>query len=202
MKLRHSTDSRVQHSLLSVIMMLSKHEEAGGDVWMEKEKIGMFIKELRTESRLTQKELADMVHVTDKAVSKWERGLSVPALDLFRPLAAALDVSVVELLDGQRHKEETIGLKQANAILESTIARQKKVILKKRIAFLFVSALLLVCCMICGRLLWNQGLLLDERGLVPADLFWQEQDMALDWIRYGLLLALMGITLFCGISKE
>ncbi len=169
---------------------------------MEKEKVGGFIKELRTQNGLTQKELADKVHVTDKAVSKWERGLSIPAPDLFCPLAATLGVSVMELLDGQRHREETIDLKQANAILESTIARQKKVILKKRAALLFTFTMLLVCCVICGRLLWNQGLLLDERGLVPADLFWQEQDMTLDWIRYGTLLVLTGLTFLCGISKE
>ena len=43
---------------------------------MNKEKIGLFIKELRKEKNQTQRELAEKIHVTDKAVSKWERGVS------------------------------------------------------------------------------------------------------------------------------
>ncbi len=45
---------------------------------MENQKIGNFIKELRKEKNLTQKELADKLFITDRAVSKWERGLSCP----------------------------------------------------------------------------------------------------------------------------
>ena len=43
---------------------------------MDKEKIGLFIKELRKEKNQTQRELAEKIHVTDKAVAKWERGVS------------------------------------------------------------------------------------------------------------------------------
>lgn len=43
---------------------------------MDNQAIGLFIRQLRTEKNLTQKELADRLHVTDKAVSKWERGVS------------------------------------------------------------------------------------------------------------------------------
>lgn len=169
---------------------------------MEKEKIGSFIRELRTERALTQKELADRVHVTDKAVSKWERGLSVPAVDLLQPLAETLGVSVLELLDGQRHAEERIDLKSADDILQKTIARQKKVILRKRLVLLIMFVTLLFCCGICGRLLWNQGLLLDERGLAASDLFYAEGDLMLEWIRYGMLMVLAGIALAAGIGKE
>lgn len=44
---------------------------------MDNQSTGLFIKQLRTEKNLTQKELADRLHVTDKAVSKWERGVSL-----------------------------------------------------------------------------------------------------------------------------
>lgn len=47
-----------------------------GDDYMDKEKIGLFIKKLRKEKNQTQRELAEKLHVTDKAVSKWERGVS------------------------------------------------------------------------------------------------------------------------------
>ena len=58
------------------------------------------IKGLREERGLTQRALADAVGVTDKAVSKWESGRGLPDISLVEPLAAALGVSVAELLTG------------------------------------------------------------------------------------------------------
>ena len=95
---------------------------------MDNQATGLFIKQLRIEKNLTQKELADRLHVTDKAVSKWERGLSLPAVDLLQPLSQALGISVVELLDAQCHQDNSIDLQKANAILEDTTRRLKKTI--------------------------------------------------------------------------
>ena len=67
---------------------------------MENEKIGPFIRQLRKDRHMTQKELASLLNVTDKAVSKWELGASLPDVALLLPLAEALGVSVTELLDG------------------------------------------------------------------------------------------------------
>lgn len=61
---------------------------------MDNEKIGAFIKELRKEQGLTQKELAEALSITDRAVSKWERGLNAPDIALLEPLAKLLGVSV------------------------------------------------------------------------------------------------------------
>ena len=61
---------------------------------MNKERLGSFIGDCRRELGLTQRELAERVHVTDKAVSKWERGLSYPDVTLLEPLAAALELRV------------------------------------------------------------------------------------------------------------
>ena len=57
-------------------------------------RIGRFIAQLRREKGLTQKALAAQLHLTDKAVSKWERGLACPDITLLPVLAALLDVSV------------------------------------------------------------------------------------------------------------
>lgn len=57
---------------------------------MDNGKTGALIKKLRKEKGMTQKELADQLHITDRAVSKWERGLCAPDLSLLEPLAAAL----------------------------------------------------------------------------------------------------------------
>ena len=67
---------------------------------LDKEKMGLFIAQLRREKEATQKELADRLYVSDKAVSKWERGLSVPDISLLLPLAEILGVTTTELLRG------------------------------------------------------------------------------------------------------
>lgn len=74
---------------------------------MDKEKIGIFVHELRKEKQMTQKEMADKLGITDKAVSKWERGLSYPDISMLEPIAKLLDVSVMELLQGQRIENES-----------------------------------------------------------------------------------------------
>ena len=63
---------------------------------------GSFIKQLRKEKDMTQKQLADLLHITDRAVSKWERGVCAPDISLLEPLAEILEVSIVELIRGER----------------------------------------------------------------------------------------------------
>lgn len=72
---------------------------------MGNEKIGPFIRRLRKERGMTQKELAALLNITDKAVSKWELGASLPDVGLLLPLAETLGVSVTELLGGARAPE-------------------------------------------------------------------------------------------------
>ena len=74
---------------------------------MNKERMGSFIGAERKARGLTQRDLAARLHVTDKAVSKWERGLSYPDVTLLEPLAAALDLGVEELMACRR--QETTG---------------------------------------------------------------------------------------------
>lgn len=69
---------------------------------MNKQQFGNFIAENRKAAGLTQKELAARVHVTDKAVSKWERALSYPDVTLLEPLAEALGLGVEELMACRR----------------------------------------------------------------------------------------------------
>ena len=65
---------------------------------MNKEIFSAFLAQARKDAGLTQKELADQLHVTDKAVSKWERGLCYPDLTLMEDLAAALGLTLPELM--------------------------------------------------------------------------------------------------------
>ena len=73
---------------------------------MDREMLGRFIAQRRKERNMTQRELAEKLHVTDKAVSKWERGAGCPDISLLEPLAEALELSVDQLLTYQTALEE------------------------------------------------------------------------------------------------
>ena len=76
---------------------------------MDKIEIGNKISELRKKQNLTQKQLAKKLYVTDKAVSKWERGINLPDFALIEPLAKELNVNVIELLGlNNKNNEEII----------------------------------------------------------------------------------------------
>ena len=71
-----------------------------------KNNMGSFISEMRKARKMTQKELAQALDITDKAVSKWERGLSYPDISLLSRLADLLGVTVSELLGGEKEDSE------------------------------------------------------------------------------------------------
>lgn len=80
---------------------------------------GCFIAQLRKELGLTQKELAEKLEVTDKAISRWETGKGLPDTSLLKPLAEILGVSVGELLSGKRMDDSQIKNQADHIILES-----------------------------------------------------------------------------------
>ncbi|MBS5386773.1 MAG: helix-turn-helix transcriptional regulator [Clostridiales bacterium] len=69
---------------------------------MDAQKFGTFIAKCRKEKNMTQSELAEKLMVTDKAVSRWERGKGFPDIALLLPLADALKLSVVELMRSEK----------------------------------------------------------------------------------------------------
>lgn len=69
---------------------------------MDYEKIGKFIATSRKKQGLTQKELANLLNITDRAVSKWERGKGCPDVSLLEELSKILNVSIIELLKGEK----------------------------------------------------------------------------------------------------
>ena len=68
---------------------------------MDRYVTGAVIKKLREGKKMTQEELAERIHVSGKAVSKWETGAGFPDISLLEPLAEALGISVIELLSGE-----------------------------------------------------------------------------------------------------
>lgn len=69
---------------------------------MDAKKFGAFIAAMRKEKNMTQMDLARKLQVTDKAVSKWERGLGFPDINTIEPLADALGLSVLEVMRSER----------------------------------------------------------------------------------------------------
>ena len=74
---------------------------------MNENKIGSFIQLCRKEKGMTQKDLADRIGVSDKTISKWENGNSVPDTEILTALCQSLDISVNELLSGEKLPVET-----------------------------------------------------------------------------------------------
>ena len=87
---------------------------------MDAKKFGMFIATLRKEKNMTQVDLAKKLQVTDKAVSKWERGLGFPDINSIEPLADALGVSVLEIMRSEKIEETAITQDTASAALTDT----------------------------------------------------------------------------------
>ena len=73
---------------------------------MNTQDIGKFICKCRKEKGLTQLQLAEILNVSDKSISRWENGRTMPDLSLYDPLCKALDIEISELLYGKRMNEE------------------------------------------------------------------------------------------------
>lgn len=92
---------------------------------MDNKTTGAFISARRKELSLNQKQLAEKLGVTDKAVSKWETGRSAPDIALLEPLARELGVSVVEILQGEKIEEENFSA-VSDEVVVKTMKKDKK----------------------------------------------------------------------------
>ena len=118
---------------------------------MDQIKIGEYIKKNRKEKKLTQQQLADILHTTNKAVSKWETGVNIPETSMLVPLSEALGVSVLDLLMGADVEKSDIQEKNDMGTgLSDFIHKQNS---KYRI----VSVLLLVMTIIVAGIFISRG---------------------------------------------
>lgn len=88
---------------------------------MDARTFGGFVAACRREKGMTQAELAEKLHVTDKAVSRWERGVGFPNIATLEPLAAALEVSVLELMKSERIEAAHLGQEEAAGVVLDTL---------------------------------------------------------------------------------
>ena len=107
---------------------------------MDAKATGGLIARRRKEQNWSQGDLAERLHVTDKAVSKWETGRGLPSVDLLEPLAEALDLTVSELLSGRELTPEELP-KAAEAQVMESMERERRT---RRRSFFATTALALI----------------------------------------------------------
>lgn len=95
---------------------------------MDPKKTGTIISDARKNMNMTQKELANKLYVSDKAVSKWERGLCFPDISVLIPLTEILNISLYDLLRGERMKKSEVEetLKNTISYTNNELKRNKK----------------------------------------------------------------------------
>ena len=100
---------------------------------MNQEKIGKFIAECRKNKKLTQQDLAEKLNVSDRTIGNWENGRNMPDLSLFKPLCDELDITINELLSGEKIKKEVYQEKFEENIINTIDYSSKKIKEKSKI---------------------------------------------------------------------
>ena len=94
---------------------------------MNQEKIGKFIASCRKKKNITQQELADKLGVSDRSIGNWENGRNMPDLSLFKPLCKELDITINDLISGEKVKENEYQEKLEENIVKTINYSNKKI---------------------------------------------------------------------------
>ena len=126
---------------------------------MNQIKIGKFIADQRKSVGLTQMQLAERLNITDKAVSKWERGLAMPDTSIMLELCGILNISVNELLCGEKISMETNDKKNEQLLLDMAkeVEEKNKTIWTSMWAIMIVSMTSLVAGIFIAAFLIPEG---------------------------------------------
>ena len=112
---------------------------------MNVKKVGEFIKQKRKEKKLTQKELAEKLSITDRAISKWERGICCPDISILKELSSILEVSVNELLAGE--EIEKLEKEKTDDVLVDSVKQYTSIEKKKNKKLLIITIIFVIFCM-------------------------------------------------------
>ena len=148
---------------------------------MNQEKIGKFIAECRKNKKMTQSELAEKLGVSDKTIGNWENGRNMPDLSLFKPLCNELNISINDLLSGEKISKEKYQEKFEENIVNTIDYTNKQISHKDR----NISSLLIIF-----------GLLISVTALT---MFASESSWGSIYSVLGVLIALVG---FSRLSKK
>ena len=143
---------------------------------MDQVKIGKFIAEKRKENNLTQMQLAEMLSVTDRAVSKWETGKSLPDSSIMIELCGILKISVNDLLSGEIVNVENYNKELESKLVKMVKEKQKadKTLLRLEVVVGVLSTIILLAPIIVAALLpanavkdWQRVIIILS-GVIPA----------------------------------
>ncbi|MDE5943326.1 MAG: helix-turn-helix domain-containing protein [Clostridia bacterium] len=152
---------------------------------MDQVKIGKFIQEIRKEHSLTQRELAEKLNVSDKTISKWETGNGLPEVSLMLPLCSLLEISVNELLSGERLDEKQYHNKAEKNIMDLL---KQKAEAKKKIIMGVIIVLITILASVT---------LIVISGLIDMQIW-----LRILLIVIALLIVGTGIGLACVLDKD
>ena len=127
---------------------------------MDQIKIGRFIAECRKNVNLTQKQLAEKLGITDKAISKWERGIAMPDTSIMLELCDILCISVNELLSGEKNHMENSNQKNEQLLLDMAkeLEKKNKTIWSSMWAIMIVSMTALIAGIFIAAFLIPEGI--------------------------------------------
>ena len=126
---------------------------------MNQIKIGRFIAECRKKANLTQMQLAEKLGITDKAISKWERGMAMPDTSIMLELCDILSISVNELISGEKIDMENNNRKNEQLLLDMAkeLEKKNKTIWSSMWAIMIVSMTALIASIFIAAFLIPEG---------------------------------------------
>ena len=155
---------------------------------MDAQKFGAFVAQCRKEKKMAQVDLAAKLNVTDKAISRWERGVGFPDINTIEPLAAALDVSVAELMKSERIDESNVSITMNDEIVNNTLNFAENQIRQER-----KTVLAIIGCLTASILLI---LYLDNTGWHLDDFLFTVVGVIFPLVAVFSFLALLGYALY------
>ena len=149
---------------------------------MDAHKFGAFVAKCRKERNMTQADLALKIQVTDKAVSRWERGIGFPDINTIEPLANALEVSVLELMKSERMAANQVEKEEAAEVITDTLnvaVLQRKQERKNVFQILGVTSIIVFFLLFIDSMQWQADTIIFTGAGVAFPLFCMEGFIAL-----------------------
>lgn len=141
---------------------------------MDAHKFGAFVAGRRRERNMTQADLASKIQVTDKAVSRWERGLGFPDINIIEPLADALEVSVLELMKSERMAANQVTGEEASEAIADTlnvVRLQRRRERRNAFRILGVTAVIVIFLLFIDSMQWQADTIIFTLAGVVFPLF-------------------------------
>ena len=145
---------------------------------MNQEKIGKFIAECRRQRKMTQSELGEKLGVTEKSISNWENGRNMPDLSLFKPLCEELNISLNDLMSGEKVKEKEYRDKLEENIINTIDYSNKKIESRN----IFIGLILIVFGVLIS---------ITAVGIFPSESSW-----GAIYSVFGGIISLIGVSRF------